>query len=413
LAIIERLPPSAERDSLELSLREPVHSARLQLRGWASPKVRENAEAILGLAQKLGKQHGHPRSLLVGLWGMWVNTITQGRIAESVPWAELLLTEGNQSENIDLQIDLPILGHRASACTSFYLGELDKARTERDKAVALYDPQRAARLKELTGSDVITATGVFSCQALWMLGYPEKAAQMSDQKDAVARRVGHPFDIGWALTWGAYVFDYRCEPDQLLDRVGEAARIGRKQSIPVFDAALVPVGEGLAMLRKGQIREAIPLLERGIEGWHATGGRLNLPYMKSALAEARARQGDVEASLGLLNESLDQIERPGWNERVWLPETLRLKGWVLMRQGRRAEAEEQLRASIRCAREQQARSWELRSSTTLVELLIECGEREAASETAWQLLKPIYDWFKEGLDTHDLKAARALLEDIR
>ena len=45
------------------------------------------------------------------------------------------------------------------------------------------------------------------------------------------------------------------------------------------------------------------------------------------------------AVLRLIEECLEQIERPGWNERVWLPEALRLKGWMLMRQGRRAEAE--------------------------------------------------------------------------
>jgi predicted ATPase len=111
----------------------------------------------------------------------------------------------------------------------------------------------------------------------------------------------------------------------------------------------------------------------------------------------------------LLDECLDQIERPGWHERVWLAEVLRLKGWMLMRQGRRTEAKEQLLESIKCARRQQARSWELRSSTTLAELLIACEERDAAR----QLLAPIYDWFTEGFDTHDLKAARALLEDIR
>jgi hypothetical protein len=40
--------------------------------------------------------------------------------------------------------------------------------------------------------------------------------------------------------------------------------------------------------------------------------------------------------------------------------------------------------------------------------LIECGQRDAARD----LLKPIYEWFKEGLDTYDLKAARAMLEHI-
>jgi tetratricopeptide (TPR) repeat protein len=400
LATVERLPPSADRDSLELSLREPLHSARLQWRGWASPEVGVNAAAILQLAQRQSR----PQSLLVGLWGTWINTITQGRVAESPDWARRLLTEGNQSGNIDLQI----LGHRASLSSHFYLGELNEALEQRDKVLVLYDPQQAARWRELTGNDVRTAVGVFSSQALWMLGYPGQASQMSDQKDDDSRRLGHPFDIGWALTWGTYVFDYRREPDRLLSRVHEAERVGREHRIPVLNNVLVPAGEGLAMLRKGQLPEAISLLQCGIEGWRTTGGNLNLPYLKGALAEALSRQGDVETGLRLLDECLDQIERPGWHERVWLAEILRLKGWVLMRQGRRTEAETQLRASIQYARRQQARSWELRSSKTLAELLIERGQRDAARE----LLAPIYGWFTEGLDTLDLKDAKVLLDQL-
>ncbi len=400
LATIGRLPSSANRDSLELALREPLHSARLQWRGWASPEVGRNAAAILQLAQRQDR----PQSLLVGLWGMWINTITQGHVAESPNWAQRLLTEGSQSGNIDLQI----LGHRASLSSHFYLGELNEALKQRDKILVLYDPRQATRWRELTGNDVRTAVGVFSSQALWMLGYPDQASQMSDQKDADSRRLGHPFDIGWALTWGTYVFDYRREPDRLLSRVHEAERVGREHSIPVLNKVLVPAGEGLAMLRKGQLPEAISLLERGIEGWRTTGGNLNLPYLKGALAEALSRQGDVERGLRLLDECLDQIERPGWHERVWLAEILRLKGWVLMRQGRRTEAETLLRASIQYARQQQARSWELRSSKTLAELLIERGQRDAAR----QLLAPVYGWFTEGFDTRDLKEAKVLLGEL-
>jgi predicted ATPase len=400
LPTIERLPPSADRDSLELVLREPLHSAQLKWRGWASPDVGENVTAILHLAQRQGRA----QSLLVGLWGTWLNTITQGRVAETPEWARRLLTEGNKSGNIDLQI----LGHRASVSSHFYLGELNEALEQCNKALALYDEKRAARWRELTGNDVRTAVGVMSSQALWMLGYPDQASQVSNQLDADCRRLGHPFDIGWASTWGAYVFDYRCEPDRMLARVREADRVGREQSIPVFNKVLVPAGEGLAMLRKGQLPEAISLLERGIEGWRATGGHLNLPYLKSALAEALSLKGDIGAGLRLLGECVDQIERPGWHERVWLAEILRLKGWMLMRQGRHTEAEAQLRASIECARRQQAKSWELRSSTTLAELLINCGQRDAAH----QLLAPVYGWFAEGFDTRDLKEAKALLNEL-
>lgn len=118
---------------------------------------------------------------------------------------------------------------------------------------------------------------------------------------------------------------------------------------------------------------------------------------------------DLEAGLHSIDECLEQIERPGWQERVWLAEVLRLKGWMLMRSGRGEEAEVPLRASIDWARQQQARSWELRSSTTLAELLVEREHRDAARE----LLAPIYGWFTEGFETKDLKDAKALLDELK
>ena len=207
---------------------------------------------------------------------------------------------------------------------------------------------------------------------------------------------------------GAEVFNYRCEPKRLLERVSEADRLAREQSIPFIYQMLVLYSEGLARLRSGQLSESISLLRRGIENWIKLGVHVTIPYLKSALAEALALQGDLDAALHLIDECLEQIERPGWQERVDLAEVLRLKGWMLMRQGRGEEAEAQLRASIDCARQQQARSWELRSSTTLTQLLAERRQRDAARE----LLAPIYGWFTEGFDTKDLKDAKALLQEL-
>jgi predicted ATPase len=111
----------------------------------------------------------------------------------------------------------------------------------------------------------------------------------------------------------------------------------------------------------------------------------------------------------MIDECLEQIEHPGWQERSHLAEVLRLKGWMLMRAGKGEEAETALRASIDWARQQQARSWELRSSTTLAQLLLDRGQRDAALEA----LAPTYNWFTEGFDTHDLIVARQLLESLR
>jgi predicted ATPase len=167
--------------------------------------------------------------------------------------------------------------------------------------------------------------------------------------------------------------------------------------------------EGLARLRSGQLRESIASLRRGLENWNRLGGHTRVPYLKSALAEALALQGSLDAALDMIDECLEQIERPGWQERSHLAEVLRLKGWMLMRNGKGEEADTVLRASIDWARQQQAKSWELRSSTTLAQLLLERGQRDAARE----VLAPIYNWFTEGFDTHDLTAARALLESLR
>jgi tetratricopeptide (TPR) repeat protein len=401
LEIVRTVQPPEDPDSSELSLRMPLHSALLQWHGWAAPDVGANAKVIVDLAEKLER----PQSLLIGLWGMWVSTLTQGYVEDAPKWAQRLLAEGTSRGEIDMQI----LGHRGSMFSHFYLGELREADAHGQRALELYDPSRAGRWIELVGNDVRTSVGVCTSQAIWMLGYPDRAARISDQKDADARRLGHPFDTGWALTWGAYVFDYRCEPEQLLARAGEADRLGREQKLPVLYNALVPIGMGYARLRMGELSEAISLLRRGIGAWNAAGGHLNVPYMRAALAEALVRQGNVAAGLAEIEKCLEQIGQKGWNERVWLPEVLRLKGWMLMLQGKLAEAEAELSGSLYWARRQEARSWELRSSTALAGLLASQGERDAARD----LLSPIYNWFTEGFDTHDLKAARALLEELR
>jgi class 3 adenylate cyclase/tetratricopeptide (TPR) repeat protein len=401
LALLGQLPPSPERDATELAIREPLNAAWTGLRGWATDEVKVNASAILELA----KRHGDSHTLLVGLWAIWVSTTTQGRIADSLEWATRLLSEGDQSGDVDLQI----FGHGAAMISHFYLGELLEARQHGERVLKLYDPQHASRWLQVTANDFRTLVGIWSCQWTWMLGYPDQAVRLSEERDAHARRLGHAFNIAFASTLGAYVFDYRCEPERLLEHIAEANRIGREQSIPFMAQVMIPQVLGLAQLRAGQFIEAAANLRKGLETWNGTGGHSRVPYLKAALAEALALQGELDAGLKTIDECLEQIERPGWQERSHLAEVLRLKGWMLIRAGRREEAEAVLRASIDWARRQQAKSWELRSSTTLAQLLAERGQRDAAR---W-LLAPICDWFTEGLDTHDLKAAREFLESLR
>ena len=400
LELIGQLPPSPERDGLELTIREPLNAAWTGLHGWAAAEVEGNATAILRLAES----QGNAQSLLLAMWWMWTTTITQGRIADSLPWAERMLVEGGEKSDIDLLI----FGHAAAMVQHLLRGQLRQSREHADRALALYDPRRAERWIQLTGHDLRTFVEVYACQLIWMQGYPDQALQLSDHSRAHAHAGGHAFNLVWALTFGAYVFAYRREPERFLERVGEADRLAREQGIAFISQVSVPQATGLAMLHDGRPGEAIALLQQGIERWTKVGGHVRIPYLKSALAEAVARQGDLDRALLLVDECLEQIERPAWQEREWLPEVLRLKGWILMRQGRDHEAEAQLRASLECARQQQAKSWELRSAVTLAALLSRRGQPDAARE----VLAPVYGWFTEGFDTRDLQEARALLAEL-
>jgi len=398
LTLMAQLPACPERDRLELTIREPLNAAWVGLRGWAAPEIAVNTTSILGLA----REPRNARSLLLGLWWMWTNTVTQGRIADSVIWADQLLDEGRATGDVDFQI----FGNAAAMVPHFFLGELEAARQETVRVRELYDPQRAEQWIQLTGHDLRTFIDVYACQLLWMQGYPDQARRLSEQCAVQAHSVGHAFNLVWALTFSSYVFAYRREPARFREGVAQADRLAREQGLAFIYQVSVPQAEGVAYLQERRAADAIPLLRDGIERWASVGGNVRIPFLKSALAEALALDGDIAGGLHLIDQSIEQMTRPGWQERLWLPEVLRLKGWMLMQANQQADAQAQLRASIDCAHERGARSWELRSATTLARLLCAQGEPAAARD----VLLPVYGWFTEGFDTPDLIEAGEMLE---
>jgi predicted ATPase len=87
---------------------------------------------------------------------------------------------------------------------------------------------------------------------------------------------------------------------------------------------------------------------------------------------------------------------------------LRLKGWMLSIKGDGGGVERNFLSSVDWARRQQAKSCELRTSTSLARLWRSQGKRREA----YELLAPLYDWFTEGFDTKDLLDAKALLAEL-
>ena len=88
----------------------------------------------------------------------------------------------------------------------------------------------------------------------------------------------------------------------------------------------------------------------------------------------------------------------------------RLTGELLLQQAvpNEPQAEAGFQQALEVARRQQAKSWELRTATSLSRLWQQQGKRVEAHA----LLTPIYGWFTEGFDTADLQEAKVLLEAL-
>jgi predicted ATPase len=384
---------------MEISLRTVLGPALVAHRGWGQAEVSDILEPAWRLAQSLN----HTEAYLPILNALAVHYMCMDQLGESLRWADRLLKAGAELHDDRLEI----VGHRAASACHYWLGEFAAARLSGDQVHKLYDQERHWGLAALTNTDPFTGEGIYRPQFLWMMGHPDQALAASQATEANARRRGHPFDLAFALTLGAQLFDYLSDPDELLHRAEEAERIGRERGIALLGEIMTEISRGVALLRAERLAEAATQLDRGIERLMRTGHRIWIWYLRALRAEALALAGDLEGAWTLIEESVARIE--AGEERSHYAEVLRLKGWILILRGEPDKAEASLRKAIAVSRDQQAKSWELRAATTLARLLASQGNQaDALTELA-----PIHDWFTEGSDTKDLKGAAQLLAELR
>jgi ATP/maltotriose-dependent transcriptional regulator MalT len=315
-------------------------------------------------------------------------------------WArrELALAHEHDDEILELN------AHRGLMASHFWCGDLRRSLEHGDRIRELYDPARHGAIAEVTNADPYTSDGSYRCQSLWMLGHPDQARAVSDEKDEFARRRNHPFDLCFALTIGALTFDYRGEPDELLARTDEAIRLGRQHRVPLMSEMMAQIITGIAWLRAGRVGESIDQIAGSLAALRGTGHRAWVPYVHAVLGEAMAVGGDLEGGRAEIVRAVELMRSQG--EHVHLPEALRLHGWVTWKLGDVKDGEAILQRSVELAVEQGARSWHLRTLTTLAELQIERGD----DGIALAALQPLFASFTEGAGTADHVRAAALLE---
>jgi class 3 adenylate cyclase/tetratricopeptide (TPR) repeat protein len=402
LKLVTTLADAAQRHPLELSLRRILGAAWMAAKGWPSPQVRDSLYPALPLISPSADR----RDVLVIFWGLFSNTLSQGRVSDSLEWAQNLLARGHQ-QNED---DFLVTAHLMLLVSNFWLGNLSTCLHHADELAAIYDPVRHHHIADEINHDPFTGAGVYRAQVSWMLGFPERAVIECAAKTIHARARAHVFDLSFSLAAGADVYEYRREPEHQYIDVQEAERIGRENGLMVIWKVLAPLRLGTVLIRGGKIAEGIDMLKTALDLREATGGHGGSnPYLKTRLAEAVGLTGDISHALQLIERQIEQIRRPGWGERCHYAEIKRIEGWLHQLRGDSEAAEECYQDSLAWAGHQGALSWQLRTAINLAHLWRSQGKADSARD----LIRSIYGQFTEGFDTKDLVDAREFLASSR
>src|SRR5712691_4003129 len=297
--------------------------------------------------------------------------------------------------------------HTALGTTLFFLGEVAAAHTHLAQGVALYDPQQHRASAFLYREDIGVICHSYAAWTLWCLGSPEQGLARSVEAATLAQQLAYPFSLAHALVLAALFHSLRRDVCLSQERAEPAIVLATDQGFP-HHRAIGSLLRGWTLAHQGQAQDGIEQLHQGLTACQVVGVELLRPHYLALLADAHGTIGHQELGLKVLTEALTLVDTTG--ERVWEPELYRLKGALLLQQSSNnaTEAESCFHHALDIARSQQAKSFELRTATSLAQLWHQQGKRQEAHD----LLAPVYGWFTEGFDTFDLKDAKALLDAL-
>ncbi len=166
--------------------------------------------------------------------------------------------------------------------------------------------------------------------------------------------------------------------------------------------------QGYVLALTGKASDAVLTLTSGMGVQRSTGANVYVPLASSYLAWAHAQLGQFDDAWRCIDEAMTAIETT--KENWWEAELHRVAGEIALKSPEpdTAKAEAYFERALAVARQQQAKSLELRAAMSMARLWRDQGKRHQARE----LLAPVYNWFTEGFDTLDLKEAKALLDQL-
>ena len=402
LVQIAALPVTPALRREEIKLQVALITPLSHVKGYSAPETKaaaERARLLIEQAEMVAEPPEDPLLLFSVLYGVWTSNYVaaNGNAVRDLSEQFLALAE-KQGATAPL-----LIAHRIMGISLAFIGEIAKSRMHLDRAIALYDPAEHRSLATSFGVDSAISSLSYRSWVLWLLGHPEAALAEADQAITDARQLGKAATLMYAL-WHTSVTQIECgNYTAATAQLEEAIALADEKGAAFWKGLATMVG-GRVLALTGDALNAIQVVTSGIAAVQSAGGRILLAVHLASLARAHAEQGQFDDAWRSIGEAV------ALDERWWQAEVTRVAGEIALLEPERdtAKAERYFQDALAVARQQQAKSWELRAAMSLARLWRDQGKVRQARE----LLAPVYGWFTEGFDTRDLKEAKTLLEEL-
>jgi class 3 adenylate cyclase/predicted ATPase len=403
---IAALPGSAALRREQIKLQVALLTPLIHVRGHAAPETKaaaEQARLLIEQAEAIGEPPEDPLLLFSLLYAFWVASFVafRGDMMRELAAHFLALAE-KQGSTVPLMV-----GHRNMGVSLLHTGDIEEALGHIDQAMALYDPVEHRQLATRFGQDVRVALSFYQSLARWPLGYPEVALADADRAIKDARDIGQAATLMAALTLTSLTHIHCGSYSAAKLQLDEAITLADEKGALFWKTGAMLVA-GCLLAATGKAADSVSMITSGLNSWRQTGTTVWTPTYFSYLTRAHADLGHFDEASRSIGEAISvmQTTRETWYEA----EVHRIAGEIALRRAEpdAAKAEAYFQRALAVAREQQAKSWELRAAMSMARLWRDQGKRDEARE----LLAPVYGWFTEGFDTLDLKEAKALLGEL-
>ncbi|MDA2919691.1 AAA family ATPase [Desulfobacterota bacterium AH_259_B03_O07] len=406
LDLYESLPSSEKTLEHELKLLKNLGITTFTTSGFGA----EITKQVYERAWKLCEQIGETPGVFPILWGLWLcSHFSSDPDKEFELGAKLIDIAQKEDDN-----ELLLQAHHAIWTSQMLIPDYKQALFHLEEGRKLYRPEfHENHCFNYGGHDPGMCCHRALCLINWTVGYPDKAIKEGYESIKLAQ--SHQFSLIAAHMATTFVHKQRGDIEQTLNNAELIIELAKNSGLPGY-VSWPSIFEGWVMGQGNKINEGIALIEESCEKIGKIGYKD--PGYMSMLVELYLKSGKTDEGLRLVKELLEIVETK--NKRDYEPELLRLKGELLLlkfkshssrkSKSRKSikEIENCFRSALSMARDQGAKSFELRAATSLARFRKDLDRPEESKK----ILLEIYEWFDEGFDTRDLKEAKMVLDRL-